>query len=244
MEVKNDNQPEEGKGISANPVIVSGEQPFSGNPSAYNVPPAPPKPKFPEPEVLDAVVNPDEKPKQGPTPFSFTNPKAVHQDMAQPTKGDMARAAEPPKPKMTLAELDKEIAEEEKGEKERTYDDYRDTAEMFVEGWEAILTFAARMISKDHTDSTYEFSVPKKERLIHQATKVSRKRNWVMPIEYMFLGTLLPATGAILLKAQDKRKEYVKKNEVVSKAVPTEEITKGGPNKGFPKRRGPGRPSK
>lgn len=198
-----------------------------------------------EPEVVQAVVNPKTPQKEGPTPFSFTNPKAMHQQMAEKTKGDVATATTSPvvEKKLTLAELDAEIARDEKDDKQYTIDDYRDTAEMFVEGWEALLTFASRMISKDYTNSAYEFSVPKKERLIHQATKVSRKRNWVMPIEYMFLGTLLPASGAILLKASDKRKEYMKKVETESPAQ-TEELTKGGPNASFPKRRGPGRPSK
>src|ERR1035437_6361460 len=50
-------------------------------------PPVPSKP-FPEPKVLQAVVDPKEKPKEGPTPFSFTNPKAIQSDMTQPTKGD------------------------------------------------------------------------------------------------------------------------------------------------------------
>lgn len=208
---------------------------------------APEKP-FPEPVVLEAVVNSAEKPKEGPTTFSFTAPRQVHKEQAHPTKGDLARAKEleiqNSKPKPTLEQLDAEIAADEKADKERTYDDYRDTAEMFIEGWEAGLTFIARMISKDYSDSAYEFSVAKKEKLIHQATKVARKRGWVMPAEYMFIGTLLPASGAILLKAQDKRKEYVSKIQNQDPGATSEEITKGGPNKGFPKRRGPGRPRK
>lgn len=215
-------------------------------PSNPPVPPSPPVQKFPEPVVLDAVVNPEEKPKTGSTPFSFSTPKKVHEAQAIPTKGDVARASEPAapaKPKLTLADIDKEIANDEKAGKERTIDDYVDTATMFIEGWEALLTFAARMISKDHTDSTYEFGVAKKERLIHQATKVSRKRDWVMPIEYLFVGTLLPASAAILLKAQDKRKEYMAKMKDAPEGS-EEALNKGGPNKGFPKRRSPGRPRK
>lgn len=239
MEVKNDNKPGEKPGIDPNPVIVPGDQPSGG--TTAQQPASPAKPKFPEPEVLQAVVDPTERPKQGPTPFSFTTPQAVHQNQAQPTKGDVARAQEPAPKTKTLAELDAEIASETKNEKERTYDDYHDTAVMFIEGWEAALTFAARMISKDTSDSTYEFGEAKRLRLIDQATKVSRKKDWVMPIELLFLGTLLPASATILLKAVDKKKEYAKNNPDNSKE---EEKIKGGPNKGLPKRRGPGRPTK
>lgn len=210
-------------------------------------PTPPPAQKFPEPEILDAVVNSDEKPNPGPTGFRFSTPKRVHDEMAKPTKGDLAHANQPPpaspQPKKTLADLDAEIASDQRADKDRTIDDYIDTATMFIEGWEALLTFAARMISKDHSDSPYEFSAPKKQRLIDQATKVSRKRDWVMPIEYLFVGTLLPASAGILLKAQDKRKEYIKRMENAPEGT-EKEITKGGPNKGFEKRRSPGRPRK
>lgn len=208
------------------------------NPGPVGSPPSS-KP-FPEPKVLEAVVDPKAKPKEGPVAFSFTNPQAMHQKQAEPTKGDAARIEEEGKKKQTLAELDADIARDEKTNKDYTIDDYKDTAEMFIEGWEAILTFASRMISKDSSDTAYEFSKAKKERLIYQATKVSRKRNWVMPIEYMFLGTLIPATGTILLKASDKRKEYFEK---MKKENPPTEAgeTKTGDTQ---RKRGPGRPSK
>lgn len=255
--METDNNNAESKATENEPVATGSKAPAAApSPASGNTPAQPPpaaaKPPFPEPEVLQAVINPNEKPKEGPTPFKFTTPKKVQDAMAHPTKGDMARAAEPApgadaeKPKPTLAELDAEIARDEKSGSggEYSYDDYRQTGEMFVEGWEALLTFISRRISKDTSESAYEFSKEKRERLIHQATKVSRKRNWVMPIEYLFIGTLLPASGAILLKADDHRREQKKKNEGLASEGMDPELIKGGPNKGFEKRRGPGRPRK
>lgn len=228
----------------AEPVSTNTTQPSStdtpANPTPSSVEPAKP---FPPPKVLEAIVDPKIKQKEGSVPFSFTTPQAIHAKQAEPTKGDVAKTEEL-KSKPTLAELDASIAADEKNNKQHIYDDYYDTAEMFIEGWEAILTFASRMISKDTSDSAYEFGKEKKEKLILQATKVSRKRNWVIGIEYLFLGTLIPATGAILLKASDKRKEYNKKAENASSSGEGPEVNKGGRNKGFEKRRGPGRPSK
>lgn len=245
MEVTNDNKPGEKPAINPNTEIVPDNKASSGTNTGASQPSNPPGQPFPPPKVMEAIIDPKLKPKETGVPFSFNSPQAMHAKAAQPTKGDVAKAEEvSAKPKMTLAELDAEIAADEKGEKPHTYDDYRETAEMFVEGWEAFFTFIGRRISKDNTDSAYEFSKEKRERLIHQATKVSRKRNWVMPIEYLFVGTLLPATGSILLKADDKRREYNKKNEEAIATGSQQEINKGGPNKGLPKRRGPGRPSK
>lgn len=209
------------------------------------------KKQFPEPVVLSAVIDPKIKAKEGPVSFNFMKPQQVHQIYSQPSKGDAAKIAaadaakddQHPVRKMTLSELDAAIARDEKDPNKYTIDDYADTGEMFVEGWESALTFFSRMISKDHSDSTYEFGKNKKDKLIYQATKVSRKRNWVIPIEYSFLGNLIPASGQILMKASDKRKEYMKnleKNPIATKEV----VNKGGPNKGFRKTRGPGRPSK
>lgn len=198
-----------GKDLQPNPVIVADENAGAPGspPSSPQPPPQAPEP-FPPPQVLEAIVDPKTKAKEAAVPFSFTSPQVQHAKAALPTKGDVAKSEEPPKKKLTLEELDAEIAAETKTADKYTIDDYQDTAIMFIEGWEAVLTFVARMISKDTSDSTYEFSVPKKERLIHQATKVSRKKNWVMPIEYLFMGTLLPASATILLKAQDNRKKY------------------------------------
>lgn len=243
------NVPENQAGANgpANPPVTDSNVP--GNPPSPP-PPAAPKAPFPEPEVLQALINPNDKPKEGPTPFKFTTPKKVQDDMTQPTKGDVARAAgtvpgaEPPKPKMTLAELDAEIARDEKSGQEHSYDDYRETSEMVVLGWEALLTFVSRRISKDTSDTAYEFSEKQRERLIHMGTKVSRKRNWVMPVEYLFLGTAIPASASIILKADDKRREDLKKNEHLADQGKEPEVNKGGPNKGFEKRRGPGRPRK
>jgi hypothetical protein len=113
-----------------------------------------------------------------------------------------------------------------------------------IEGWEGILQFIAQLINKDTSESAYGFSAEKKKRLIAQATKVSRKRNWVMPVEAMFLGTLVPASAGIIIKASTRRKEYMakKREDEINNTEP--ELNKGGPNKGFEKRRGPGRPRK
>jgi len=190
---------------------------------------------FAEPKVLNAVVDPKEKPKEAPVAFSFSSPQAIQAKQAEPTKGDVAKQEK----KLTLAELDAEIAKDEKNEKNYTIDDYRDTAEMFIEGWEATLTFICRAFSKDTSDSAYEFPKAKKDKLIHQATKVSRKRGWVMPVEALFLGTLLPATAQIALKASDKRKEYFKTHKDEKPGTSADNSSEKKPSG-----RRPGRPSK
>lgn len=198
------------------------------------------KPAFKEPPVLEAVVNPKTPQKEGATPFSFTSPNAVQAEMAQPTKGDVV-SNEPKKPYGSLAELDAAIAKDQKEGKELTVDDYIDSATMFVDAWESALIMICRAISKDSSDSAYGFPAPTREKLIRHGIKVSRKRGWVVPIELLAGGTLLAATTNIVMKARDKRKEYVKS----SKAQGSDkiEIVKGGPEKGSPKRRGPGRPA-
>lgn len=197
---------------------------------------------FPEPKVLEAIVDPAEKPKEGATPFSFTNPKALHADMAQPAKGDI-----PAEKKGSLSELDAQIARDEKRGDDMTYDDYKDSAEMFIDMYSGALTFIARLISKDTSDAAYEFPKAKEDKLKGQLIKVLRKRRAAMPIELLFAGTLIPATAQIIVKATDKRKEWMKKNQDFSKQrdMPMAEKTetvKGGPNKGQTKRRGPGNP--
>ena len=240
MEVTND-KTGDGNGLKPNPVIVDGEKPSTGAPSSPPSPgtqPIEPKQPFAAPQVLEAIVDPKTKAKEAAVPFSFTSPQVQHAKAALPTKGDVAKAEEPVKPKLTLEQLDAEIAAETKSADKYTIDDYVDTATMFIEGWEAVLTFAARMISKDSSESAYEFSTAKKERLILQATKVSRKKNWVMPIEYLFMGTLLPASATILLRAQDNRKKYFATHKEEKKD--TGKKQEGDPKPG----RRPGRPSK
>lgn len=198
--------------------------------------------KFPEPEILEAIVDPKEKPKEGPVPFSFTSPQQIHKSQAQPTKGDIEAKQQEKKP--TLAEIDAEIKRDEKQGKDMEYDDYKDTAEMFMDFWEGTLTMICRGWSKDTSDSAYSFPEKTREKLIRQGIKVSRKRGWVIPIELLAGGTLMAATTTIAMKARDKRKEYLDKKPAAENNFQKEEITQGGPNKGIPKRRGPGRPSK
>lgn len=213
----------------------------ASNPLGQESQPAKP---FEEPKVIEAQINPKQKAEEGKTPFSFTNPKAVHEQYSAPSKGDAARIEEKSSEKDNrsdaekLAALRAEIAKDEKSDQPHSYSDYHDTAEMFILGYEATLMFLGRLISKDTSDTAYGFSEPTRQKLIYQATKVSCKRNWVIPIEYMFAGTILPATAGVLLKAKDKRTEYFKNNPV-GKEV---QITKGGPYKGMPRKRGPGRP--
>lgn len=205
------------------------------------------KPPFPEPKVLEAKVDPKQQPEQPKTKFSFSNPSTIHQQNAQQTKGD-AQAPEKKNDNLSaderLKKLDEAIKRDEGTDKTYTYDDYADTGEMFVEGWEGILQFAAGLISKDSSQSAYGFTEDKKKKLIYQATKVSRKRNWVVPIEISFLGNLIPASTGIIMKARNSRKEYMKKKQLEEKEDTPVEIVKGGPNKGEIKTRGPGRPRK
>lgn len=197
-------------------------------------------PSFKEPAVLDAIVNPKTPQKEGPTPFSFTDPKAMQEEMVQPTKGDVA-ANETKKPYASLEALDAAIAKEQKDGQALTIDDYTDSATMFVDAWESALIMICRAISKDSSDSAYGFPAPTREKLIRHGIKVSRKRGWVIPIEVLAGGTLMAATTNIVMKAVDKKKEDSKrKKENPDKA----EIVKGGPEKGNEKKRGPGRPAK
>ncbi len=198
---------------------------------------------FDEPKVIEAVVDPKQKAKDGPVAFSFTKPKAIQQQYADPSKGDAARIEEKGtldnrSDAQKLADLDADIARDLKADQPRAYSDYHDTAEMFILAYEATLMFFGRLISKDTSDTAYGFSKETREKLIYQGTKVSRKRNIVIPIEAMFAGTIIPATGGVLLKAKDKRKEYFKNNPEDEPTV----LNKGGKNKGLPKTRGVGRP--
>lgn len=203
---------------------------------------AAPAASFPEPKVIQAVVDPKQKQKDGPVAFSFTKPQAIQQQYAAPSKGDAEKdqaAADTRSDAQKLADLDAEIARDEKSDQPRGYSDYHDTAEMFILGYEATLMFLGRLISKDTSDTAYGFSEKTRNKLIYQATKVSRKRNWVMPIEYMFAGTIAPATLGVILKAKEKRNQYFKNNPEEKKPI----LNKGGKNKGAVKTRGPGRPS-
>ena len=208
-------------------------------PAPAPVPPQQPPVKFPEPKVLEAVIDEKQPPKKGPVPFSFTTPEAIHQKQAEPTKGEIAIADL--KKKLTLEELDAQIARDErKDKKDYTIDDYVDTANMFVDFWEAGMMTICRAIARDTSSSAYKFPTETREKLIRQGTKISRKKGWVIPIELLGAGTLLAATADNGFKAADKLKEYKdkKKNETPDKV----ELNKGGPNKGREKKRGPGNP--
>lgn len=170
---------------------------------------------FAPPKVLEAVIDTKKTQAPGPQKFSFTNPKAIQEKLIAPTKGDLAAKTEQPAAAIdktrTLEYLDAQIARDEKGDKkDLSYDDYEDSATMFLDFWEGTMTMICRAISKDTSDTAYEFPQPKREKLIRQLTKVSRKKGWVMPIELMAGGTLLAATTQVVLKARDKRKEYMK----------------------------------
>lgn len=206
-----------------------------------------PAEKFPEPKVLEAVIDPNQKSKEVPTPFSFTSPRVIQQAQLQPTQGDVAKQEPTEKEKTDkekLAALDSAIAREEKTGQEKSYSDYHDTAEMFVEAWEGGLQFVSMLIDKKGAPSAYAFLEDKKKQLIEQGTKVSRKKNWVVPIEFLFFSNLTAATARVIVKARDNRKEYMKnKHEDEKNNIPPETI-KGGPNKGGERTRGPGRPRK
>lgn len=214
-------------------------------PSAAGTDPIIPVKKFKEPVVLEAVVDPNIKPKEGPVKFSFTTPKEIHAAQAQPTKGDIALQTETKKrPFGSIEEIDKAIARDEKQTNgEYTLDDYQDSAEMFVDAWEGAMIMFCRGWSKDTSETAYAFPTATREKLIRHGIKISRKRGWVMPIELMGGVTLLSATASRIGQASDKRKEYLKTLEnSESNSGAKEEVIKGGPNKGLPKRRGPGNP--
>ena len=115
-----------------------------------NPPSPPPPPPFAEPKVLEGVIDPKQTSKEGATPFSFTNPNALHSDMAQPAKGD-AEAIK----KKSLAELDAQIAKDERAGEQMDYDDYKDNAQMILDMYEGALTWFARWYSKDTSDSAW-----------------------------------------------------------------------------------------
>lgn len=223
----------------------------STNPPVIDTGQAPAQ-KFPEPKILEAVVDPNIKPKETPSSFSFTNPQVIQKAQAQPSKGDIAnqQLKDQPKAQDTLSseeklkKLDEAIKRDEGSNKEYTYDDYRDTGEMFIEMWEGGLQLIGQLISKDSAPSAYSFLEEKKKKLIEQATKVSRKRNWVVPIEASFLGNLIPASARIVIKATDNRKTFMAAKRKAEIENREQEVVKGGPNKGEIKTRGPGRPKK
>lgn len=208
----------------------------------------PEKPAFGEPKVLTASIDPKQKPEQPKTAFSFTNPSTIHQHSAQPTKGEAQQKQQSAEPSLSsdekLKKLDQEIANDAKDQTKYTFDDYQDTAEMFVEGWEGIVQFAALLIDKNGSPSSYQFLEEKKKKLIHLGTKVSRKRGWVITPEVAFLGTLIPITARTIIKATDGRKAYMAKRRQEEEQNRPPEVNKGGPNKGEIKTRGPGRPRK
>lgn len=212
---------------------------------------APPQ-KFPEPRIVEAIIDPNTKPQEKPQAFSFTSPQIIQKNLAQPTKGDVQNLQEGPKKSSQplsdaekLKNLDDEIRRDAAGEKkDYSYDEYHDTAEMAVEGIEGLVQFAALMIDKSGSPSAYAFLEEKKNKLIRMGTKISRKRGWVLTPEVAFLGTLLPISGRIIIKARDNRKDYMDKRRQEEATNTPAPIVKGGPNKGDIKTRGPGRPRK
>lgn len=209
-------------------------------------------PKFPEPKIIEAVIDPNIKPKETASSFSFTNPKVIQKAQVQPTKGDLSNQQANDQPKVEdksssdekLKKLDESIKRDEGQNKQYTYDDYYDTGEMFIEGWEGGLQLLGQILTKDSSASAYGFTEEKKKKLIYQATKVSRKRNWVIPIEASFLGNLIPASAKIVIKMVDSRKVYMANKRKAEAESKEQEIVKGGPHKGEIKTRGPGRPRK
>lgn len=209
--------------------------------------------KFDPPKVLEVVIDPAQEQKEAPTKFSFSSPKVIQQSQVQPTKADLSKqqslaADKGLTDKEKLEKLDAAIAHDEgagKKPEDYTYDDYKESAEMYLEGWEGILQFAALLINPKGASSAYVFAKEKKERLILQGTKVLRKHpKWVAPIEALFIGNVVPASARIIIKARGDRKEYMEMKRKQEEEKTPIEINKGGPDKGLPKSRGPGRPSK
>lgn len=207
--------------------------------------------KFDPPKVLEAIIDTNQEQKETPTKFSLSNPTIIKQAQVQPTKADLSKQQQPATgEKLTdaekLAKLDAEIKRDEGGEaKQLGYDDYKDSAETYMEAYEGILQFCALLIDKKGAPSTYEFLTPKKEKLQHQLTKVLRKHpKWIAPIEILFLGNLIPASTRIIMKAKDNRKDYMEMKRKQEEKDEPIEINKGGPDKGKEKIRRPGRPPK
>lgn len=233
-------------GVESVASSTSSEQPTTANANDQGNA-ATPATNFPPPKVLEAVIDTKKTQAPGPQKFSFTSPKAIQEKQAAPSKGDLATKTEPAivDKTRTLEHLDAAIARDEKSDKkDLSYEDYEDSATMFLDFWEGTMVMVCRAFSKDTSDTAYEFPQPKREKLIRQLTKVSRKKGWVMPIELMSGGTLLAATTQVVLKAKDKRKEYmksIKKEETnldeLTKTEKTNTDTPGG-------KRRPGRPSK
>lgn len=209
-----------------------------------------PAQKFPEPKVFEAIIDPNQKPKEAPTPFSFTNPTVIKQAQAQPTKGDLARKETPESSDKNLTEeeklknLDEEIKKEDGIEDKAgyTFSDYKDTAEMAIEGYEGLVQLFGMWFSKDWSSaSQYAFLEEKKKKLIHLGTKISRRRGWVLKPEYLLINNLITETTRSVMKAKGNRKTYMenRRKEELENREP--ERVKGGPNKGEIKTSGPGR---
>lgn len=213
---------------------------------------AAPAQKFVEPKVLEVVIDPNQKQKETPTPFSFTSPQVIKQAQAQPTKGDLAKKETPASSsdeKLTDAEklknLDDEIRKEDELEDKagNTYSDYKYTAEMGIEGYEGLVQLFGMWHSKDwNSASAYAFLTEKKAKLIHLGTKISRRRNWVLKPEYLLINNLITETTRCVLKAHGNRKTYMENRRKEELENRDPELNKGGPNKGKIKTRGPGNP--
>lgn len=194
---------------------------------------------FPEPKVLEAHVDPKEKPKEGPVAFSFTNPQAVHQKQAQPAKGDV----EQPRKDPTVDEVRAQIAREETAPDNAAYSDYYDNAEMLIDGWTTGLASFANWFAGDSAISSYEYPKATSDKLKRQLTKVLIKNKKMLPIEMVFGGTMIGATAPILLKMTSRRKDYLVKREAdeIRNAL-KKEAEQGSKQEN--EERGPGRPAK
>ena len=214
---------------------------------------AAPAQKFAEPKVMEVIIDPKQPQKEAPTQFNFTNPNVIKQAQAQPTKGDQSKKETPASSdeKLTDAEklkqLDETIRKEDELEAKVSggYSDFHDTAEMAVEGYEGLVQLFGMWYSKDfNSASTYAFLKEKKEKLVYLGTKISRRRNWVLKPEYLFINNLITETTRSVMKAKGNRNLYMEQRRKEEEENIVPERNKGGPNKGEIKTRGPGRPSK
>lgn len=206
-------------------------------------PPVAPQP-FNEPKVLEAVVEPKQKPQEGPVQFSFSTPQAIHEKQAQPAKGDMPKEKDP-----TVQDVLNQIAREEKAPDSAQYSDYYDNAEMLIDAWTTGLASFANWFAGDSAISTYEYPKPTADKLKKQLTKVLIKNKKMLPIEIVFGGTFVGATVPVLLKMTKRRKEYIsnkekeelellkKKAEQNPSDIKSTERGPGRPEKGYKRRR-------
>ena len=135
-----------------------------------------------EPNVLVAVVDINEKPKEQPTKFNFIKPNVIPEEVSKPTTSD---------PKPDFKELQKKLIEDEgKSASQLTLADFEENADFAIDFVDFLTTALFRWISLDNTDTPYEMPKPKIEKLKRQFTRVLIRYNKAMPIIGLFLGTL------------------------------------------------------